>query len=177
MQGENDNRAAPSGPINNEHFEMQQDLMNYFALYFNVGDVEAMASLIRGACTPDCSVHRFNSDKEQSQPSKIIGLQNILQYATLLTEVIPDSIIEFEDFGKNDSTIVFGYSLTGTRLFDIHFNKTEDGGTLAHKIPLTGETEGGLGVAVNFSGVITLLFNEEKKISVIECRISNVSYY
>lgn len=166
-----------------QRFERTEDMITYFSLFFNTADVDAMESLIRDVCTADCCLSRYTSDNENMEPNKVLGLENILEYAILMTEAIPDSTLDFEVIGHNndESTIAFGYTLTGTRFYEMTVVAAVDG------LPAVGSATGNtmsdeneldllhleMDTLFEFSGVVTLLVNETNMISGIECRCLN----
>ena len=147
-------------------FEHQTALMNTFSLYFNTGNPEGLAHLLRSSCSPGCSVVRYRSEDSSEAPSRIIGVEGIVQYSVLLMEAFPDAVLEFEENGRSDATILFGYRFSGTRLLDVQLGKDGGGETVVHRIPVH-IPKGGRPPALKFTGLISLFAKESGLVDLV----------
>ena len=154
----------------NALFEHQTALMSTFSLYFNTGNAEGLAYLLRSSCSPLCSVVRFRSEDSPEPPSRIFGVEGIVQYSVLLMEAFPDGIIEFEENGRSDTAILFGYRFSGTRLLEVHVGKDAEGGPTVHRVPVH-TPPGTRPRATDFSGLISLFLEDSGLIELVEVRI------
>jgi hypothetical protein len=150
--------------------DRQIAIMNLFSAYFNSGDIESLSQLMRENCTNECEVSRFRTEENVRLPSKISGIENIVQYTTLLAE-IPDSVIQFEENGRSEDVVLFGYSFTGTRLFRVQFSAAPDGMPQVHKTPLPESSIVSSSTALNFNGLVSLIIGADEKICSVEVRI------
>ena len=153
-------------------FEHQTALMSTFSLYFNTGNPEGLAHLLRSSCTPDCSVVRYRSEDSFEAPSRIVGVEGIVQYSALLLEAFPDAVLELEENGRSEAAILFGYRFSGTRLLDVHIGKDAAGEPVVHRIPVH-IPKGGRPPSLELSGVISLVLEESGLIDLVEVRILN----
>ena len=153
-------------------FEHQTALMSTFSLYFNTGNPEGLAHLLRSSCTPECSVVRYRSEDSPEAPSRIVGVEGLVQYSALLMAAFPDAVLEFEENGRSEAAILFGYRFSGTRLLDLQMGKDAAGEPVVHRIPVH-IPKCGRPQSMEFSGLISLLFEESGLIDLVEVRILN----
>jgi hypothetical protein len=146
--------------------DRQVIVMNLFSAYLNTGDVESMSQLMRDNCTNECEVSRFLADETVRLPSVISGIESIVQYATLLAE-IPDSVIQFEEYGRSTEVVLFGYTFAGTMPFRLQVEQSPNGTTRVLKTSLGELTVDDQ----TSSGMISLLSGADELIFSIEVRI------